>query len=449
MFTNAKAAEAGMSLMSTMISNAAMSGLKSSSNHRAKDEKKHQVASIIQDTMSELKSSNDHRVKNGKKHKVVSIKQDETNHDGNKVKEHFVDKIISKIIAESNDRADYWDYLSMSPNAVKYFRSNLDKIDWHRVACNNHPEVINILRENIDKVQWPSICKNSDGIDLLCENIDKVNLDEMFWTCASTTKKSLAFMEKHFDTIMKSLVCDELFDERDIFTDNICSNLNTDEFLKKHPELINLNTFIHQSQPLSKYRLQLLHDNIDMIPDHMLYYLSKNPYAIDVVRANQNKINWTGLSSNPAAIDLLEANQDKIDWKELSKNPNAIRLLEANQDKIDWKELSKNPNAIRLLEANKDKVHWGLILANTRATHLIQENIYDIDFEYAYYHPLMKLIGLEDHASLVCQSYLFRPLPFEKFVEVHWKKIDKRELIQYIDKMYPNGYENMNMTSRL
>ena len=49
------------------------------------------------------------------------------------------------------------------------------------------------------------------------------------------------------------------------------------------------------------------------------------------------------LSSNPNAIELLEANQDKIDWNELSKNPNAVHLLEANSDKIDWYILSRNP----------------------------------------------------------------------------------------------------------
>jgi hypothetical protein len=43
-------------------------------------------------------------------------------------------------------------------------------------------------------------------------------------------------------------------------------------------------------------------------------------------------------------MNLLEANQDKINWEVLSRNPNAIDILEANQDKIDWKEISLNPS---------------------------------------------------------------------------------------------------------
>jgi len=41
----------------------------------------------------------------------------------------------------------------------------------------------------------------------------------------------------------------------------------------------------------------------------------------------------------------------KINWIYLSRNPNAIELLKANPDKIYWYRLSLNPNAIELLKA--------------------------------------------------------------------------------------------------
>ena len=34
----------------------------------------------------------------------------------------------------------------------------------------------------------------------------------------------------------------------------------------------------------------------------------------------------------------------KLKYKHLSKNPNAIELLKANKDKIDWDVFSRNPN---------------------------------------------------------------------------------------------------------
>ena len=52
----------------------------------------------------------------------------------------------------------------------------------------------------------------------------------------------------------------------------------------------------------------------------------------------------TRLSLNPNAIELLKENQDKIDWINLSSNPNAIELLKENPNKIDWKYLSQNPS---------------------------------------------------------------------------------------------------------
>jgi len=69
--------------------------------------------------------------------------------------------------------------------------------------------------------------------------------------------------------------------------------------------------------------------------------LSINPNAIDLLKANQDQIDWNMLSTN--AIDLLKANPNKLNWYYLLRNENAIHLLEANQDKINWIRLSKNP----------------------------------------------------------------------------------------------------------
>ncbi len=53
----------------------------------------------------------------------------------------------------------------------------------------------------------------------------------------------------------------------------------------------------------------------------------------------------TSKNPNPKALELLKANLDKINWEWLSRNPNpeAIELLKANQENINWKEFSANP----------------------------------------------------------------------------------------------------------
>jgi ribosomal protein L24E len=73
---------------------------------------------------------------------------------------------------------------------------------------------------------------------------------------------------------------------------------------------------------------------------------------------DQKKLIWHYLSHNPSAIDLLRANPDKIEWRQLSYNPNAIELLRENPDKIEWRQLSYNPSAIGLLRENPDKIDW-------------------------------------------------------------------------------------------
>jgi len=92
--------------------------------------------------------------------------------------------------------------------------------------------------------------------------------------------------------------------------------------------------------------------------------LSKNPNAIEILKKNQDKIDWNQLSENLNAIELLKENPDKIDWDELSGNLNAIELLKQNPDKIDWDELSGNLNAIELLKENQNKINWYVFSLN-------------------------------------------------------------------------------------
>lgn len=115
-------------------------------------------------------------------------------------------------------------------------------------------------------------------------------------------------------------------------------------------------------------------------------YLSMNPNAIELLRANPSKIDWRALSKNPKAIELLKERVEyenglgleeynkllnRINWLSLSKNPNAIELLKANPAKIHWGSLSENSEAADLLEANPDKIYWGFLSANAGAFKII------------------------------------------------------------------------------
>ena len=121
----------------------------------------------------------------------------------------------------------------------------------------------------------------------------------------------------------------------------------------------------------------------DWVPTYKinLSTLSRNPNAIDFLKANPKNIDWVWLSCNPNAIELLKKNRAKINWDNLSMNPNpeAIELLKANFGKIDWYNLSKNPNpeAIELLKAYPKKIKWEYLSenSNTNIIELLKEKI--------------------------------------------------------------------------
>ena len=93
---------------------------------------------------------------------------------------------------------------------------------------------------------------------------------------------------------------------------------------------------------------------------------------MELLRENQDLIDWELLSLNENAIELLEdkiqaerfilrnnySAEYLINWQYLSSNKNAIDLLQNNKNKINWSWLSKNPNAIELLKDNKNKINW-------------------------------------------------------------------------------------------
>jgi len=180
--------------------------------------------------------------------------------------------------------------------------------------------------------------------------------------------------------------------------------------------------------------------------------LSSNPNAIELLKENQDKINWKNLSENPnpEAIELLKENLDEIYWGSLSKNPNAIDLLKDNQNRIDWNILSANPNseamellkkrlkylrklsdseyhelsdyeyldwdklssnpndgAIELLKANPDDINWGRLSKNPNPsaiellkTKMIEENeMYEDDYDNLDYYEKINWANLSSNAN--------------------------------------------------
>ena len=93
----------------------------------------------------------------------------------------------------------------------------------------------------------------------------------------------------------------------------------------------------------------------------LLDWIDKNKLSKKLNTAN-NKITFKNIYLHPDVIKFLDDNIYKIEywyWYYLSANPNAIELLKDNQDKIDWSMFSTNPSIFtydyeKMRDSNQD-----------------------------------------------------------------------------------------------
>jgi len=167
-------------------------------------------------------------------------------------------------------------------------------------------------------------------------------------------------------------------------------NPNAIELLKANPTKIDWDWI--SSNPNA---IEFLKENPEMIN---WGYLSANPNAIELLKKNFGKISWYMLSenTNPAAIELLKANKTKIDWDVLSTNPAAMDLLKKNPNNINWVKLSENPNAMDLIKANLDRIDWSNLTKNPNpeAIELLKANPENINWDILSLNPNPEAIEL-------------------------------------------------------
>jgi hypothetical protein len=178
-----------------------------------------------------------------------------------------------------------------------------------------------------------------------------------------------------------------------------------------------------------KYKLK------DWIPLEKLDwdYLSLNPNAIELLKANPDKINWDVISKNPSpgVIELLKENpHEEIDWEQLSANPNAIELLKENYDNIFWPNLSANTNseAIELLKKNHyEEIDWALLSSNPnpKAIELLKENPDYIYWKYLSENPNNEAIELLKANPNEIDWYYLSKNPNPEAIELLKKNLDK------------------------
>jgi len=264
--------------------------------------------------------------------------------------------------------------LSSNINAIDLLTSskNIKYINYNNLSKNRNPEALLLIKKKIieekslskteykklkNKINWDYLSENPIAIELLEEYEDDINWGTI---CNNSNPKVLKLLEKKIKT-----------EPDDIEWEELSSNPIAIKLLKKYPDDIDYSGLSANS---SDEALQLLKENPDDIDFAMLSF-NKNPKALKLLKKlleiEPEKLNdWTYLSENslPEAIEILKANFNKIDWDRLSSNSSdeAIQLLKDNPDKISWGMLSANtnPKALELLQNNQAKIWWPHLSAN-------------------------------------------------------------------------------------
>jgi len=221
---------------------------------------------------------------------------------------------------------------------------------------------------DINKLCWKGLSRNPNAIDLLKQNLDKINIIELLDNSNILDIIHLintTLLEKELNYFSNSPLTHTI------------SNINAIELLKKYQKKICW--YDLSSNP---YAVQILKNKYPNKIDWDFLSMNRSEEAIELLKENPKKINWLLLCYNISneAIKLLKENPKKINWSILSNNsnPEAIKLLKENPKKINWNNLSTNPNteAINILKQYPKKINWNNLSTNSNpeAIKLLEQN---------------------------------------------------------------------------
>ena len=168
--------------------------------------------------------------------------------------------------------------------------------------------------------------------------------------------------------------------------------------------------------------------HIDLLDHHSLEKLSRNPFAVEMLKNRVDKIKWNDFVYNPNAMHVIDKHFD-ICVKELNsygrinllRHPNFVHIIETHEEKIIdellnsnsvfvfaqsrnqtyidllekfmqkypekitsdfWCNLCDNPLAIHIIEQNLHKLNNSalqILAKNPKAIHIIRENLDKLD----------------------------------------------------------------------
>jgi hypothetical protein len=168
--------------------------------------------------------------------------------------------------------------------------------------------------------------------------------------------------------------------------------------------------------------------HIDILDNHCLEKLSRNPFAVEMLKNHIDKIKWNHFVYNPNAMHVIEqhldiciTSLDSYGRMNLLRHPNFVHIIYHHKETIIdellnssciyvlarsdnpiyidllekfmkkypekvmtnfWVDLCENPLAIHIIEPNLHKLSsaaWQVLAKNIGAIHIIQDNLPKLD----------------------------------------------------------------------
>ena len=174
--------------------------------------------------------------------------------------------------------------------------------------------------------------------------------------------------------------------------------------------------------------IPFIEKHIDILDNDCLEKLSRNPFAVYMLKNHIDKIKWNEFVKNPNAMHVIDEHFDicvksinSYGKMNLLRHPNFIHIINTHMDKIIdellpssclyvlikstnpiyidllekfikkypekiianfWNDLCENPAATHIIQQNLQKLSgyaWQVLAKNPNAIHIIEDNLHKID----------------------------------------------------------------------
>lgn len=205
------------------------------------------------------------------------------------------------------------DWLSENHNGLDFLLENKVNINVVTLGNNPSPRAVNMfiktMLPTVQKLCFSHLLSNPTASEFIINEIKK-------------------YME-HYKLPSLNATINQLIHRFPVtFNMNeLCKNTNNELFNLLEPYIYGAGNLMSVAMNPCDAAVKYIFNNLDRIrPD----YLSANcnPKVVEyIIKNNLVNFHYLNYNSHPAAIELLKANTDKINWRLLSRNPAAIELL--------------------------------------------------------------------------------------------------------------------------